>query len=290
MAAVRNVVVVLVVHNFMVVSLVTGASSGLGRDIAGLLCKKGLIVYVSARRKEELEKLKKECVDYSGEIKIISGDLSDESFRVRLISSILKAEGKIDYLVNNAGYGKLGALDKIDFVDLKGMIDLDVIALQHLCLLVLPSMKKAASGKIINISSVAAIQPSPYFATYNSAKYAVHGFTRSLSYELAGTGVSVSVVFPARMKTPFWAIAFKCKALSGTEQKTCVQKWTAGSSMSMVVAAKIVRKLDSNNLLVLPNGLSVFAYYFLRHFRFIGDYFMRTKGKKDVEEVLGAQA
>jgi uncharacterized protein len=272
------------------VGLVTGSSSGLGRDIASLLCKKGLIVYVTARREEELEKLKKECAGDSGEIKIISGDLSEEEFRKRLVSDILKKEGKIDYLINNAGYGKLGALDKIEFKDLKGMIDLDITALQHLCMLILPSMKKQTSGRIINISSVAAIQPPPYFATYNSAKYAVHGFTRSLSYELTGTGVSTSAVFPARMKTPFWAVAFKCKALSGTEQKTCVQKWTEGSSNSLPVAKKIVKRLDSKKLIILPNKLSVFTYYFLRHFRFIGNYFMRTKGKKDAEKVLSRQA
>ncbi len=270
-------------------SLVTGASSGLGKDIATLLSKKGLIVYITARRKEELEKLKKECTKDKGEIKIIPGDLTNETFRINLISEILKKEGKIDYLINNAGYGKLGALDKIDFKDLKGMIDLDVIALQHLCALTLPSMKKQKSGKIINISSIAAIQPPPYFATYNSAKYAVHGFTRSLSYELKGTGVSTSTVFPARMKTPFWAIAFKCKSLTGEEQKTCVQKWTAGSSQSMPVAKHIVKKLDSKKLIILPNTLSIIAYYFFRHFRFIGNYFMKTKAKKDAEKVLENQ-
>jgi short-subunit dehydrogenase len=271
------------------VGLVTGSSSGLGRDIAKLLCEKGLVVYVTARRNDELEKLKKECSNQKGQIKIISGDLIDKNFRIKLISEIIKKEGKIDYLINNAGYGKLGGVDKISFEDLKGMIDLDILALQHLCSLVLPSMKENHSGRIINISSIAAIQPPPYFATYNSAKYAVHGFTRSLSYELKGTGVSTSAVFPARMSTPFWARAFKCKNLSGTEQEDCVKKWTEGSSTSLPVAKRIVRKLDSNKLIILPNGISFLAYHFLRHFRFIGNWIMKTKAKKAAEEVLGIE-
>ena len=269
-----------------VVSLVTGASSGLGRDIAKLLCERGQVVYVVARREEKLLDLQKECAKEKGRIKIIAGDLTNAKFRFDLITQILKAERKVDYLVNNAGYGKLGALDKIETKDIFGMIELNVTAMQHLCHLVLPSMKQRKSGKIINISSVAAFEPPPYFATYNSTKYAVHGFTKSLDYELKGTGVKTSVVFPARMNTPFWVVAFKCKGLTGDEQKTCVTKWTKGASDSLSVAKHIVQHLNSNRLIILPNALSKVSYHFLRHFKFIGSFFMKTKGIKSAKEAL----
>ena len=268
------------------VSLVTGASSGLGRDIAKLLCKKGLIVYVVARRKENLLDLKKECSKENGEIRIIAGDLINKNFRIKLINQIFSQSKKIDYLINNAGFGKLESLENIEYEDLEGMIQLNIVALQHLCQLVLPSMKKRESGRIINISSIAAFEPPPYFATYNGTKYFVHGFTKSLAYELKGTGVSASVVFPPRMNTPFWTIAFKCNGLNGEEQKMCVNKWTKKSTGSLSVAKTIVKNLDSDKLLILPGILPKFAYYFLRHFKFIGSFFMYSKGVSEAKKVL----
>ena len=268
------------------VSLVTGASSGLGRDIAKLLCGKGHVVYVVARRKEKLFDLQKECAKEVGKIKIIAGDLTGKDFRKKLIGEILKTEGKIDYLINNAGYGKLQSLENIDYKDLEGMIALNVLAMQHLSTLVLPSMKKSNSGRIINIASVAAIEPPPYFATYNSTKYAVHGFTKSLSYELKGTGVSTSVVFPPRMDTPFWVIVFKCKQLSGEEQKMCVAEWTKRSSGSLAVAKYIVKRINSKRLMLLPDFLPKVSYHLLRHFKFIASFFMKTWGVATARKIL----
>tara|TARA_Y100000310_G_C20627846_1_gene786955 strand:+ start:275 stop:664 length:390 start_codon:yes stop_codon:yes gene_type:complete len=114
------------------ISLVTGASSGLGRDIAKLLCAKEHIVYVTARRKELLEELKKECSEEKGEIRIISGDLTDSKVRINLISQILKQAGKIDYLINNAGYGKLINLENVEYKDIEGMFQLNAVAGEHL--------------------------------------------------------------------------------------------------------------------------------------------------------------
>jgi uncharacterized protein len=268
------------------VSLVTGASSGLGRNIAKLLCEEGHLVYVTARRKEKLLELKKECSLHSGEIRIIDGDLVDINFRKKLVNRVLNDSGRIDYLINNAGYGKLEALEKISYEDLEGMVVLNFIALQHLCQLVLPLMKKKKSGRIINIASVAAFEPPPYFATYNATKYAVHGFTKSLSYELKGSGVSTSAVYPPRMKTGFWTIAFKCKGLSGGEQKKCVEEWTKKSAGSLSVAKFTVRNLDNQNVILLPGVLPKVAYHILRHFKFVGNFFMRTSGLKNARKAL----
>jgi short-subunit dehydrogenase len=271
------------------ISLVTGASSGLGKEIAELLCKKSHIVYAVARRKDKLLELQNQCKKHPGKIKIIAGDLTDTKFRVQLITQVLKETKKIDYLINNAGFGKLEAHEKIEYTDLEGMINLNILALQHLTQLVLPSMKKLKKGRIINISSIAAFEPPPYFATYNATKYAVHGFTKSLSYELKGTGVSTSVVFPSRMNTPFWIIAFKCKGLTGEEQKTCVADYTKKSSPALPVAKHIVKNLDTNNLLILPGALTKVAYHLLRHFKFIGTFFMQTSGVKSARKALKHQ-
>ena len=160
------------------VSLVTGASSGLGRVLAELLCEKGHKVYVIARRKDFLEQLKKECSKLDGEIIIISGDLSDFNFREELISKILAKENKIDYLFNNAGFGRAIRFEDQNAEEIQKMFEVNIIAYEHLANLVLPSMKKLNSGRIINIGSVVAFTPLPYFTVYNSTKSAVYGFNR----------------------------------------------------------------------------------------------------------------
>ena len=156
------------------------------------------------------------------------------------------------------------------------MFALNAVAGEHLAQLVLPYMKKQNKGRIINISSVVALAPPVYMTCYNATKFAVYGFSKSLSYELKGTGVYVSVVFPSRMKTPFWDIAFKCKGLSGDAQKSCIMKYTKSTKDSLPVAKYIVRKLNSKNLILTPDLLSWVSYHILRHFYFISGFYMKN--------------
>jgi len=258
----------------MKVSLVTGASSGLGRALAKLLCKKGHIVYSTARRKEKLLELQEECSKEKGEIRIIDGDLLDSKFRGTLIKQIITRARHIDYLFNNAGYGTLIHFEHQTLEDIEKMVGLNFIAVTDLARLVLPHMKKAKKGRIINISSVAAFDPPPYFAIYNATKFALYGFTKSLRYELKNTGVSTSVVFPSRMKTPFWNVAFKCYGMNEKEKNDCQAKWTKGASSADKVAKRIVRKLDSRRLVILPNLLSKISHHIFNHLRFIGTFYM----------------
>jgi short-subunit dehydrogenase len=260
----------------MKVSLVTGASSGLGRDIAKLLCGKGHIVYATARSKDKLLELKEECSQSPGKVKVVVGDLTDSSFRIKLIRTIIQNEKKIDYLINNAGFGKVTNFENTDLKDIEGMFALNAVAGEHLSQLVLPFMKKQNKGRIINISSVVALAPPVYMAPYNATKFAVYGFSKSLSYELEGAGVYVSVVFPSRMKTPFWDVAFKCKGLDGDAQKSCIMKYTKSAKGSLPVAKYIVRKLDSKGLILTPDLLSWVSYHILRHFYFIGDFYVKN--------------
>jgi hypothetical protein len=272
------------------VSVVTGASSGLGRDIAKLLCEKGHKVYVTARRKELLLDLKKECSSFPGEIIPIDGDLTDKDFREKLISRVLRESKRIDYLINNAGYGKLMAFEEIEIKDIEGMYALNSVAPEHLAHLALPGMRKRKEGRIINVASVVAFTPPPYFSVYNATKAATYNFTRSLSYELYGTGVSVSVVCPSRMDTPFWEIAFKCKGLTGEAQKVCVNKWTKGSVKSMKVAEYVVRNLDSESLLFLPDFPAKLYYYTVGKIPSLGNFISKHILKKKSEKVLGIKS
>lgn len=268
------------------VSIVTGASSGLGKEIAKLLCKNEHKVYAVARRKELLFELKKECSEFEGEIVVADGDLTDSKFREKLISKVLRESKKLDYLINNAGFGKLQPFGEIELKDMEGMYALNSITPEHLAKLVLPSMKKRKKGRIINVASVVAFVPPPYFSVYNATKAATYNFTRSLSYELYQTGVSVSVVCPSRMDTPFWEVAFKCKGLSGEAQKVCAAKWTKGSVKPMKVARYILKHLDSNRTLLLPDFPSKLYYYTAGKIPSLGNWLSKHILKKKTEKVL----
>jgi len=265
------------------VCLVTGASSGLGREIAKVLCEKGFIVYVSARRKEKLAELEKECSKKEGKIKVIAGDLLDSEFRAKLISQILKNENKIDYLVNNAGFGRAVKLEDMKAEEISQMVEVNVAAGVHLANLVLPTMKKNNSGRIINIGSVVAFTPLPYFTVYNSTKSAIYAFNRSLRYELKDSNVSSTVVLPARMKTGFAGIAYDCYIKDG--KRICVEKFNKIAGDPAVVARTIVRKLDSGREVITPTFKSK-LWYLSRYFGFVVDFVMKNSlGPKELKQL-----
>lgn len=264
-------------------SLVTGASSGLGRDVASLLCGKGMIVYVVARSEDKLLELQKECGEGSGEIRIISGDLTDPEFRKRVVSNVLEEKGKIDYLVNNAGFGRAIKFEKMREDEIRQMVELNLEAYEHLASLVLPSMKKVNSGKIINVGSVVAFTPLPYFTVYNSTKAGVYSFNRSLRYELKGLGVSSKVVLPARMKTGFADKAYDCYVKDG--KKICVERFNSSAGSSMKVAKVIVRKLDSGSEVITPT-FKAKLWYSTRYVGWIVDFFMKNiLGPKELKHL-----
>lgn len=264
------------------VSLVTGASSGLGKEIAKLLCKKGFIVYVVARRKEKLLELKKDCSGYSGEIKIIVGDLSDSKFREKFIERIIKDSKKIDYLINNAGFGRAIKLENQDSQEIKNMFEVNVVAYEHLAGLVLKDMKKRNSGRIINIGSVVAFTPLPYFTVYNSTKAAVYNFNRSLRYELKDSRVTSTVVLPARMRTGFAHNAYSCYEKYG---KTLCDNFNKIAGSPETVAKSVVRNLNSGKEVVTPT-LKSFFWYSTRYVGWIVDLIMKNiLGPKELKNI-----
>ena len=271
----------------VLISLVTGASSGLGRVLAELLCEKGHRVYVVARRKNLLEELKKQCKNLKGEITIISGDLSEGSFRKKLVSQILKKEKKIDYLFNNAGFGRAIFFEKQNKKEIEDMFKVNIIAYEHLSGLVLPSMKKLNRGRIINIGSVVAFTPLPYFTTYNSTKSAVYGFNRSLIYELKDLKITSTVVLPARMKTGFADNAYSCYKEKG--RNMCIEEFNKIAESPYVVAKNIIKNMDKGKEVITPT-LRAKVWYLTRYFGFAVDFVMKyilgPKERKHLEQAI----
>tara|TARA_Y100000310_G_C20627412_1_gene786719 strand:+ start:159 stop:1001 length:843 start_codon:yes stop_codon:yes gene_type:complete len=269
------------------ISLVTGASSGLGKEIAKLLCAKSHKIYVTARRKNLLEELKKDCANLNGEIIVFSGDLSDASFRKKLILTIIKKEKKIDFLFNNAGFGRAVKFENQNSKEIQKMNEVNVVAYEHLTGLALPFMKKRNSGRIINIGSVVVFTPLPYFTVYNATKSAVYSFTRSLRYELKGSKVTSTIVLPARMKTGFAEIAYDCYKKYGKE--VCIARFNKIAGSPYKVAKVIVKKMDKGKKVITPT-LKSKLWYFMKHFEGFIDLIMKNSlGPKELKHLESAK-
>jgi len=265
------------------VSLVTGASSGLGRRLAMLLCTKSHIVYVTARRKKLLNQLKEECSKLPGKIISIPGNLTNRNFREKLIQQIIKNEGQIDYLINNAGFGRSTVFEKEGSIEIQKMIDLNLVTYMHLTSMVLSQMKKQGYGRLLHVGSVVAFTPLPYFTTYNSTKSAVYAFNRSLRYELKDSAITSTVILPARMKTGFANVAYDCYERDG--QIVCSNDFNKMAGDPMVVAKNIVKKLDKGHEVITPTTKAG-LWYTMRYFGFIVDFVMKNfLGPKELKSI-----
>jgi len=189
-------------------ALVTGASAGIGRELARLAAKDGHDLVLVARRRDRLEELATELTAAQGvQVMVIDADLSIQSGPEN-IAKRLRAENKpIDFLINNAGFGSCGPFAKAVFDREVEMIHLNIRALVQLTHLFVPDMLARKSGRILNVASVAGFVPGPYMATYYASKSFVLSFTEALSSELHGTGVSITASCPGPTETEFGAVA-----------------------------------------------------------------------------------
>lgn len=181
------------------VVLITGASSGIGRATAELLLQKGYIVYGLARNSEALQKIKG--------LRLIPGDMKDEKSLESAVKKICDEQGRIDILINNAGYGLLGAVEDIPIEQARRQFEVNVFGLARLTQLVLPSMREAGSGLIINMSSVGGRVYFPLGAWYHASKHAIEGFSDSLRLELQEYNIKLVVIEPGLIATNFYKLA-----------------------------------------------------------------------------------
>lgn len=181
--------------------LLTGASSGIGYDTAIALAKQGHKVYAAARRADRLETLR----EYG--IVPLKMDVTDEQSMQQGVQALLDAEGRIDVLINNAGYGFFGAIENVPMDDARNQLEVNVFGLARLCQLVLPAMRKQRSGRIINTSSVAGKSVIYYGGWYHVSKYSVEALSDALRMELKPFGIDVVIIEPGAIKTNWGIIA-----------------------------------------------------------------------------------
>ncbi len=189
-------------------AIVTGASSGIGLDIARQLAALGYPLLLVARRLDRLNELKSEIVAQHGvPVLVVAMDLSTEYAALRVLRAVEEAGIVPEILVNNAGYGMQGKFLDMDMADVEQMFRLNMVALTHLTQLCARKMVAAGHGYILNVASAASFLPSPYVTAYAATKAYVLSFSEALRYELKGSGVSLTTLYPGITTTEFNAVA-----------------------------------------------------------------------------------
>ena len=189
-------------------ALVTGASSGLGTDFARVLAEEGAHLVLVARREDRLRQLAGE-LEHSRGVRtlVLPADLGAKDAPRELYDRLAERGIAVDVLVNNAGFGVYGNFTEIPWDRERQMLELDILALVHLTKLFAQDMVKRDFGRILQVASIGAYQPSPTYATYSAAKAFVLSFSEALSYELRHTHVKVTVVSPGVTATEFLQVS-----------------------------------------------------------------------------------
>ena len=224
------------------ITLITGASAGLGVEFARQLAKRGNRLVLAARRKDRLDALAKEL----GNARAVEIDLSEPGAAARLLADVDKAGEQVATLINNAGFGLIGEVAEADPERLREMIDLNVGTLTDLCSGVVPGMIERRSGAICNVASTAAFQPAPRMAVYFASKAYVLSFTEALHEELKPHGVHVSALCPGPTSTEFGEVA-------GFGSRGIVSR-VAMEAPEVVEAG--LKGLDRNKAVVIPGWVN----------------------------------
>lgn len=177
--------------------LITGCSTGIGRASADLLLKAGYTVYATARRPESLVELA------AAGAHVLPLDVTDEDSMRAAVSTVEAAHGQVGTLVNNAGYGEYGTIEETDLDAVRRMFETNVFGLARMTQLVLPGMRTAGTGLIVNIGSMGGRIAFPVGGYYHATKYAVEGINDALRNEVRGFGIDVTLIEPGPIRTQF---------------------------------------------------------------------------------------
>lgn len=224
------------------VTLITGASAGLGAEFARACAKRGEELVLVARRKDRLEAIVREI---GGKAHVVAADLSVPGAAASLVGQI-EAEGlAVETLINNAGFGLAGRFAALPLERQRQMIDLNIALLTELTHLLLPAMIERRRGGILNIASTAAFQPGPGFAVYFASKAYVLSFTEALHQELKRKGIKVSALCPGPTATEFGDVAGVTSA-----------RFSRFAADARSVVAAGLNGLDRNKAVVVPGLLN----------------------------------
>jgi short-subunit dehydrogenase len=225
-------------------ALITGASGGIGYELAKLFAKDRHNLVLAARSGEKLEQFANELRRrFEISVKTVALDLTTANAAQQLFDQLVTDGTRVDILINNAGYGKLGAFAEISIEENLGQIQLNVTALTSLSKLFLGPMLERRSGKIMNVASTAGFQPGPLMAVYYATKAYVISFSEALANELSGKGVTVTCLCPGATATDFASRA-------GNDKSRLFKQFRPMDAKPVALAG--YRGLMSGETLVIP--------------------------------------
>ncbi len=234
--------------------LITGASGGIGEELARLFAAHHHPLVLVARTEPKLQSLSGELARAHGiQARSLVADLSDPAAPSRIFDTLRELGVTIDVLVNNAGFGATGAYAEIEYQVEARMIQVNIAALAHLTRLFLPGMLARRNGKILNVASTAAYVPGPFMAVYYASKAFVLSFSEALAEETRGSGVTVTALIPGPTETNFAATAGNQNSLL----------FRSGTAMSAAAVARVgYEGLMAGNRVAIAgvsNKLTVFS-------------------------------
>jgi uncharacterized protein len=227
-------------------AVVTGASQGIGAEIARELARRGHRLVLVARTEDKLQALAAEVVAAGGRADVLPADLADRQARAALPGRIAALGTTADILVNNAGFSTMGRVSEADPDAEMAMVEVDVVAVVDLCTRLLPGMVQRGRGAVLNVASTAAFQPLPGQAGYGAGKAFVLSYTQSLVGELKGSGVTATCLCPGPVDTGFGERAGFTR--EDAEDALPAVMWVDAPA----VARAAVAGLDRGRMVVIP--------------------------------------
>ena len=225
-------------------AVVTGASSGIGREVALELARNGADVVVVARREDRLRQLADQIAALGRTVEPVVGDVTDPAIRQQTIDAAREKLGGLDILVNNAGVGAMGLFEDADPQRVRRLMEVNFFSLVEMTRLALPLLKQGNEPIIVNVSSILGHRGVPYSSEYAASKFAVQGFSESIRAEFTRLGIDVLVVSPGTTETEFFD-----RVIEKTEEP----KWPEHKPVSAAqVAHEIVRAVRAGRHEIIP--------------------------------------
>lgn len=226
------------------VVIITGASAGMGKETAKFLTQHGYTVYGAARRVDKMSDLR------AYGVKLLAMDVTDDASMSDGVRQVIANEGRIDVLINNAGFGSYGAVEDVSIKDARYQLDVNLFGAARLIQLVLPHMREQQSGKIVNISSIGGKIATPLGGWYHASKFALEGLSDTLRNEVKPFGIDVILIEPGGVKSEWGRIAFDSlvKVSGHTAYKPLADKFadafkaTEEKNPGPIVIAELIRK------------------------------------------------